>query len=291
MYANWFTRLLASSGQGRAPRTQVRTPYFSPAAGGYGPTTNVSILCADPGVSIYYTIDGSTPTALSTAYTVPIVVAATTTIKAIAIDGVLTDSAVATGIFTINGTVATPSISPAAATYNDDQTVTITCATGGASIYYTTDGSAPDSGDTLYSGGFTLGASATVKAIAIKTGYTDSAVASNAITLKVATPTFSPVAGSYGSTQSVAISTTTAGDTIRYTVDGSTPDGSSTVYSGAISVATTQTVKAIGIKAGYTNSDVGSAAYTIGATADALLLEDGASYLLLESGDKLLLEA
>lgn len=245
---------------------RVAAPVFSPVAGGYGPTQNVTITCSTGGASIYYTNDGSTPTSGSTLYTGAISVAATTTLKAIAIDGVLLDSYVTTATYTINGTVATPSISPAAGTYNDDQTVTITCATGGASIYYTTDGSTPDSGDTLYSGGFTLGASATVKAIAIKTGYTDSAVASNAITLQVATPTFSPVAGSYGSTQSVTISTTTTGDTIRYTTDGSTPDGTSTVYSGAISVASTQTVKAIGIKSGYSNSAVGSAAYTIGAT-------------------------
>jgi hypothetical protein len=78
----------------------------------------------------------------------------------------------------------------------------------------------------------------------------------------VATPTFSPVAGDYSSTQSVTISCATTGAAIRYTTDGSTPDGSSTLYSGAISVSVTTTVKAIGILSGYANSAVGSAAYT-----------------------------
>jgi hypothetical protein len=250
---------------GAAP-TQVYAPSFSPAAGSYGPTQNVTISSATVGATIRYTTDGSTPTNISgTVYTVPVAVAATTTIKAIAYNGSLTDSAVSTGLFTINGTVATPAISPAAGTYNADQSVTITCGTASASIYYTIDGTTPDNTKTLYTGAFTLSASATVKAIGIKTGYTDSAVASNAIVLQVATPTFSPVAGTYGSTQNVVISSTTTGSTFYYTVDGSTPTTGSTLYSSAVAVAASETLKALGVKTGYSNSSVGSAAYVISA--------------------------
>jgi carbohydrate binding protein with CBM56 domain/chitobiase/beta-hexosaminidase-like protein len=80
----------------------------------------------------------------------------------------------------------------------------------------------------------------------------------------VATPTFSPAGGNYTSAQTVTISTSTAASTIRYTVDGSTPTASSTLYSGPISVSSSRTVNAIGIKSGLTNSAVGSASYTIG---------------------------
>lgn len=80
----------------------------------------------------------------------------------------------------------------------------------------------------------------------------------------VATPTFSPAGGNYTSAQTVTISTSTAGSTIRYTVDGSTPTASSTLYSGPISVPTSRTINAIGLKSGLTNSAVGSASYTIG---------------------------
>ncbi|WP_434453021.1 chitobiase/beta-hexosaminidase C-terminal domain-containing protein [Lentzea sp. E54] len=80
----------------------------------------------------------------------------------------------------------------------------------------------------------------------------------------VATPTFSPPGGAYTSAQTVTISTATSGATIRYTVDGSTPTASSPVYSGPISVPSSRTVNAIGIKAGLTNSAVASATYTIG---------------------------
>lgn len=81
---------------------------------------------------------------------------------------------------------------------------------------------------------------------------------------QVAAPTFSPPGGAYTSAQTVTITTATSGATIRYTVDGSTPTASSPLYSGPISVPTSRTINAIGIKAGLTNSSVASASYTIG---------------------------
>ena len=81
-----------------------------------------------------------------------------------------------------------------------------------------------------------------------------------------ATPTFNPAGGSYTTAQTVTISDTTAGATIRYTVDGSTPTASSTQYTGPITVSTSRTVNAIAIASGMANSAVGSAVYNIGAT-------------------------
>jgi hypothetical protein len=80
----------------------------------------------------------------------------------------------------------------------------------------------------------------------------------------VAVPTFSPGGGSYSTAQTVTISTVTSGASIRYTVDGSTPTASSTLYSGPIPVSSSRTVQAIGLKSGMTNSAVASAVYTIG---------------------------
>ncbi|MCU1681851.1 MAG: hypothetical protein JWQ81_2590 [Amycolatopsis sp.] len=83
-------------------------------------------------------------------------------------------------------------------------------------------------------------------------------------TPSVAAPTFAPPGGTYSSTQSVTLSDSTAGSSIRYTVDGSTPTASSTLYTGPISVSSTRTVNAIALKSGSTNSTVASASYTIG---------------------------
>jgi len=80
-----------------------------------------------------------------------------------------------------------------------------------------------------------------------------------------ATPTFSPVAGTYGSAQTVTISSTTPGGTIYYTTDGSTPTISSSSISngGTVTVSSSLTLKAIEVASGFANSAVGSAVYVI----------------------------
>ena len=80
---------------------------------------------------------------------------------------------------------------------------------------------------------------------------------------KVATPKISLDEGLYYGTKNVTITTTTPDADIYYTTDGTTPTSSSTKYTGAISVSSTQTIKAIGIKDGLMNSELVSAAYTI----------------------------
>jgi hypothetical protein len=94
----------------------------------------------------------------------------------------------------------------------------------------------------------------------------------------VAVPMFSPAGGTYSSAQSVTISTATSGASIRYTLDGSTPTATSTLYTGPITVATTTTVTAIGLKSGLANSAAASAAYTIGAAATCPTQSDNPNF-------------
>ena len=114
------------------------------------------------------------------------------------------------------GTVATPTFSPAAGTYLGTQTVTLSDTTSGATIFYTLDGSQPGTsagGSTQqYSGPLTVSSTETIKALAT-VGTTTSGTASATYTIEsqVATPTFSPAGGSYTSTQTVSISTTSSG--------------------------------------------------------------------------------
>src|SRR3989441_51383 len=133
--------------------------------------------------------------------------------------------------------VATPTFTPAGGTYTGSVTVSISDATSGATIHYTTDGSTPTTSSAVYTGALTLTQTTTLNAMAAASGMTDSAVASATYTIQqqqqVATPTFSPGGGTYTGSVTVTISDATSGAAIHYTTDGSTPTTSSPVYGGA----------------------------------------------------------
>ena len=158
-------------------------------------------------------------------------------------------------------TAATPTFSPASGTsFSSTLSVSIADSTPNATIYYTTDGSTPTTGSTVFSSSnpIELSASATVNAIATASGDNQSAVGSASYTHTstepaAATPTFTPASGTtFSSTLSVMIADTTPGATIYYTTDGSTPTTSSAVYSGAITLSASATVKAIATASGFT---------------------------------------
>ncbi|MDQ2832575.1 MAG: DUF6067 family protein [Acidobacteriota bacterium] len=254
-----------SNAESFAYTTPPATPTFSPAPGTYASPQTVTISDTTSGATIYYTTNGTTPTTSSSVYSAPISVSTSETVKAIATASGYSTSAIGSAAYTITSATATPTFSPAAGTYNSAVTVTISDATSGATIYYTTNGTTPTTSSTVYSAAISVSASETVKAIAAKSGYTNSAVASATYTLKAATPTFSPAAGTYATAQTVTVSDVTPGVTLYYTTNGTTPTTSSTVYSAPISVPVTETLKVLATRSGYTNSAIGSAAYTISA--------------------------
>lgn len=96
---------------------------------------------------------------------------------------------------------AAPVISPNGGTFTGSQTVTITCAAPDAVIYYTTDGSTPTADSAKYSGGFTLTASATVKAFAVSADAAASDIVTAVFTKKSGTSGGSSSGSSGGSSR------------------------------------------------------------------------------------------
>ena len=81
--------------------------------------------------------------------------------------------------------VETPAFSIAGGEVEEGTTVTITCATEGATVYYTTDGTEPTTSSAVYSGAITVNSAMTIKAMAAKSGnYTNSGVATATFTIK-----------------------------------------------------------------------------------------------------------
>ena len=253
-------------------------PTFDVAAGSYAPTQQFTISCTTSDAKIYYTTDGTDPsnsngTLYSGAFTLPAVGEHTVKARAYSAYGTKYSGIVSCTYTIEEATPADPTFGVATGTYAPTQQFTISCATSGAKIYYTTDGTEPsNSNGTLYAEAFTLSTVGeyTVKAIAYSAlGSKSSEVVSCAYTIEEATPatpTFSPVAGTYTSAQSVTISCATSDAVIHYTTDGTAPTASSPTYTEAISLSQsgTYTIKAIAVSAqGTKSSEPASATYII----------------------------
>lgn len=162
-------------------------PTFYPEAGGVASGTEITISDLHTTATIYYTTNGDTPTTSSTEYNSenkPVITAATT-IKAIAVKEGYTPSDVVTASYTILSPAATPTFSPEGGIYTSAQNVTISSDTENTTIYYTLDGSDPTTSSIEYTGAIVVDETVTIKAIAVKEGMANSAVASATYTMNI----------------------------------------------------------------------------------------------------------
>ena len=166
----------------------VKAPTFSVAAGEVVKGTKVAIECATKDAKIYYTTNGDVPTVESTEYTDSIAIESDMTIKAIAYRADMVISPVAVAAYVVKEeaqSVATPTFSVPAGEVAIGTKVEIKCATEGAVIYYTLDGTTPDADATEYKDAIVINEAVTVKAIAIK-GELKSEVATASYTVSTA---------------------------------------------------------------------------------------------------------
>jgi hypothetical protein len=378
--ANRHVVVLAIDVGGTPPPPPAATPTFSPLPGTYSAGQPVSLSDTTVGAAIYYTLNGTTPNTNSTLYTGPITLNSTRTINAIGLASGYSSSTVASGTYTITGgggggatavslsTVANvdaiansgtavpnggidtlgyayseallgasiawngnaysllgPDIADAASNKTiplpagnystisllgtavngnqPNQTFTVNYTDGTSSTFtqsmsdwatpqnyisesqvlqmayrVTPSGSLNNYTFYLYGYSFALNSAKTVASIVLPANR-------HVVVLAIdvggtpppppaATPTFSPLPGTYSAGQPVSLSDTTAGAAIYYTLNGTTPNTNSTLYTGPITLNSTTTINAIAVASGYSSSTVTSGTYTItgggGATAVTL---------------------
>ncbi|MBP1995448.1 chitobiase/beta-hexosaminidase C-terminal domain-containing protein [Paenibacillus eucommiae] len=242
-----------------------------PDAGTYGETQSVVMSTNEP-ATIYYTIDGTEPSQISTIYTTPIQITTNTTIKYFAEDLVGNQSEPSSKQYII-ADLQKPivTISPSGGEFSGTKTVTITSNEPG-SIYFTLDGSIPTELSTLYTIPLNIAQSVVVTAIAVDIAGNKSDPSSETYTNTDSVPPIiliSPAAGYFGTSESVTLSSNEPA-TIYYTLDGSVPTASSLVYSAPINLTKTTTIKYFGVDVAGNASTRVEATFTKHAAPTAL---------------------
>ena len=240
-------------------------PRFSPTSSTFSGPVSVT-LSNTANLPMYYTLDGSIPTTGSPAYSGPISVTKNTIISAFSAAFGYLNSAVSVSNYYIQA--PTPTFSVPSGTYYTSQNVVVSSTISGATIYYTTNGTAPTTSSTPCANpcSLTVAATTTLKAIAAGGGYASSNVSVATYTVAANNPTFSPAAGTYYSAQTVTITDTTPGVTIYYAVNGfPTTSSPSCTSPCSVSVSSTTTLRAMALGNGISQSGTSVAVYTIAA--------------------------
>ena len=260
----------------------VAPPIFDLVEGTYFEGQLIRISNVDPDASIYYTTDGSTPDKSAIEYSDPIILDRTMEIKAIAIKEGLVDSEIYSSKYIAK--VKTPIIALSAGTYTTEQETSITCATDGAAIHYSLDGSTPSTSSPICSSTIPLTRNATLKVVATKEGLEDSEIVSGSYVFQCLPPVFNvPDNQLHNNAQNLRLSTSTSGAKIYYTTDSTDPTTASSQYSTTIVLDGNVTVKAATIKDGWNSSDVVTKAYSF-KCADPVFKSESGSYTSFEVG-------
>lgn len=156
-------------------------PLASVPAGAYPLPLYVG-LTAEEGATIYYTTNGDAPTTSSAVYSEPIKLESGKTVKAIAVKENCVTSSACSYTYT-KAKAATPTADPAAGEVESGTEIALACSTEGAVIHYTTNGNTPTASSTAYTAPIKITANTTIKALAVATGYTNSAVLKAAYTV------------------------------------------------------------------------------------------------------------
>ncbi|MBN1669923.1 MAG: chitobiase/beta-hexosaminidase C-terminal domain-containing protein [Kiritimatiellae bacterium] len=237
---------------------RVETPVIEPPDGTvFTNSVGVTLSTGTAGATLFYTLNGDEPTTGSTEYTgLPFTLSDTATVRARAYKAGHVESGIAGAYLEkYKPTAATPTISPNGGDFYGSVQVTLATTTGGATIFYTTNGTDPTTGSIRYTGApFTLTASRTVTARAYKQDYNRSAPASAGFTDRTPSVSFAvPASQGAESASPASVQVTLSGSspqtiTVDYAPTGGSASGGGADYSlsgGTLTFAPGQTSRTI----------------------------------------------
>jgi len=257
---------------------QVYSPEILPCGDTYYNDFNIEIISETEGASIYYTIDGSDPNYNDSQYNGVILINGSLILKAIATKSVHINSDITSENYEM--VVANLDSNVDTGEYISSFYVNLYTDTNDVNIYYTTDGTTPDNTKTLFECSILIDSNVTLKAIAIKEGYTDSFIFDRTYILEpdapdLESPEISVLSGTYNNDFNIEITTETEGTTIYYTIDGSNPTLEDNIYDGSILISQSLTLRAIAFKEGYDNSNISSETYVLEVSAPDVNVSSG----------------
>jgi hypothetical protein len=254
--ARAFRADLNPSDVGRAIYTNKVAPItFSPRPGAVTNGTLITIGTLTPGVTIYYTTNLLTPTTNSTVYSSPQPVNRNLVFKAFGAETGYSNTDVVFGQYSLVQ-VAQPVFTPASGPIANGTTVSISCSTTGAAIYFTTDGSSPTTNSARYTNPITLQGDTKLSALALKPGYINSVVTSVFFDrVKAMSPSYYPSQGPLAAGTVIEISNASPNSVIRYTLDGTAPSTNSPIYLSPLTFTNAITLSAVTFQSGLNPSD------------------------------------
>lgn len=207
----------------------------------------LNITTQTAGAKIYYTLDGTEPTAKSTLYTGPISLTRNCTVKAIALRDNYTDSPISSYQLNVDNLICAVPVFK-----RTGNKLELSTATQGASIYYTTDGSEPTTKSLKYDKAIDIQHNGTIKALTAMDGHITSKVSTFQITdIQAATPEMSIV------DDKLVIACSTPGAVIHYEIgEDKVPTEASPIYTEPLDVTENMTVRAIAFAKDYNTSEV-----------------------------------
>jgi predicted outer membrane repeat protein len=242
--------------------TTLPTPSANPTGGLYNKNQKVTLNMNIPG-TIYYTLDGSDPTTSSSIYVTPISINISTVLKYLAVNLLGDQSPIYTDTYTIDTVPPTANADPTAGLYNCTKVITLSMSEPGT-IYYTLDGSEPTTSSFVYINPITINSNTQLNFFAIDSAGNPSLYYMYTYKIDTIPPTAyaSQSGGIYNTTQTVTLNMDKDG-TIYYTLDGTAPTTSSSIYLNPITINTNTVLKYLAVDMAGNKSPVYTDNYII----------------------------